>query len=706
MEANKPDDDIGADERHFKREVAKPLGAISIVIIMLSVDELNPVKILCSYFESVKQSTVATAAFILLTLLVIDQAENLIYWGARLFFRSTLNNIFFKSVEIVGAENIPRKGPIILTGNHNNQFVDGIMLLTNCRRDICFMIAEKSWNRPFVGFWARVFKCIPVSRAQDMAKRGSGIVSVSGSTVTGSDTKFLSEIQSGAQVQFAKDEKLFKVKEVVSDTELVIQLDTSSDAPPAPVWESVPYKVLPKVDQSAMYNAVHQGLGEGQCLGIFPEGGSHDRTDLLPLKAGVAIIALDAFRLHKMRVPIIPVGLNYYRGHRFRGRVVIEFGTPEYIPDALYSQYEGDRRGAVDELLHSITTAMRSVIVPAPDYRSLQLIYMVRRLYVHEGRKLTAEQTMDLNRRFAAAYRRILKETEPMSEETQTAAGGQEALAVKSKGEDDLQNVTLSTEDVTHMVELKAELEDYMSALKRLGIRDHQVSQIQWRTMADVVGRLLYLVVCATLGAIPQLMFNLPVMMLAQALASQEQKKALASSSVKLAARDVVMSYTIIYCLCFVPVLYFTYAVLLFLFSGWRLLTIGLFLSLCPLFSLFGVKASEQGVHAYADILPMFLRLRSACRKEQDALPARRFELRAKVRKAVKQIGPQFGGLYYQKDVNWRKGGKELNPQDKGSPGASPSGGRDLSPVPTGSGGSHTEDGVRNRQGAKVSEFA
>lgn len=29
-------------------------------------------------------------------------------------------------------------------------------------------------------------------------------------------------------------------------------------------------------------------------MGIFPEGGSHDRTDLLPLKAGVAVIALEA----------------------------------------------------------------------------------------------------------------------------------------------------------------------------------------------------------------------------------------------------------------------------------------------------------------------------------------------------------------------------------------------------------------------------
>lgn len=62
--------------------------------------------------------------------------------------------------------------------------------------------------------------------------------------------------------------------------------------------------------------------------GIFPEGGSHDRTDLLPLKAGVAAIALGVMDQYNISVPIVPVGLNYFRGHRFRGRVVVEFGEP------------------------------------------------------------------------------------------------------------------------------------------------------------------------------------------------------------------------------------------------------------------------------------------------------------------------------------------------------------------------------------------
>ena len=54
------------------------------------------------------------------------------------------------------------------------------------------------------------------------------------------------------------------------------------------------YKVLPKIDQKEVFTNVFQRLNEGGCIGIFPEGGSHDQTKLLPLKPGVAIMALGA----------------------------------------------------------------------------------------------------------------------------------------------------------------------------------------------------------------------------------------------------------------------------------------------------------------------------------------------------------------------------------------------------------------------------
>ena len=49
-------------------------------------------------------------------------------------------------------------------------------------------------------------------------------------------------------------------------------------------YEGTSYKTAPKVDQTDVYNAVFDRLNAGGCIGIFPEGGSHDRTELLPLK--------------------------------------------------------------------------------------------------------------------------------------------------------------------------------------------------------------------------------------------------------------------------------------------------------------------------------------------------------------------------------------------------------------------------------------
>jgi glycerol-3-phosphate O-acyltransferase/dihydroxyacetone phosphate acyltransferase len=49
-------------------------------------------------------------------------------------------------------------------------------------------------------------------------------------------------------------------------------------------FEGINFLVAPKLDQTEVYDAVHAVLHHGGTIGIFPEGGSHDRTDLLPLK--------------------------------------------------------------------------------------------------------------------------------------------------------------------------------------------------------------------------------------------------------------------------------------------------------------------------------------------------------------------------------------------------------------------------------------
>lgn len=74
------------------------------------------------------------------------------------------------------------------------------------------------------------------------------------------------------------------------------------------------FKVIPKLDQTHVYESVISRLINGQSLGIFPEGGSHDRTEMLPIKAGVSIMALGAMaRDPNCKISIIACGLKYFK---------------------------------------------------------------------------------------------------------------------------------------------------------------------------------------------------------------------------------------------------------------------------------------------------------------------------------------------------------------------------------------------------------
>jgi len=113
------------------------------------------------------------------------------------------------------------------------------------------------------------------------------------------------------------------VVKVVSDTEVIVKEPGLS----APLAEPSQFKLMPKVDQTEVYDSVYDVLQRGSCIGIFPEGGSHDRTELLPLKAGFTIMALGALSKYPdMDLKIVPVGLNYFKAHAFRSMPILFLG--------------------------------------------------------------------------------------------------------------------------------------------------------------------------------------------------------------------------------------------------------------------------------------------------------------------------------------------------------------------------------------------
>jgi glycerol-3-phosphate O-acyltransferase / dihydroxyacetone phosphate acyltransferase len=507
---------------------------------------------------------------------------------------------------VLGKENVPLHGPIIFTGNHMNQFVDGaVMLVTNHHR-LSFLVAEKSFNQRIVGDFARLVSSIPVARPQDTAVKGVGQIRFEGLRLTGQGTAFLS-LKKGDKIRPGRSPDAYKIKLVVSDTVAELALEVGEPSP------------LDEV-------GCHAALAQGSCLAIFPEGGSHDHTDLLPLKVGVAAIAFGALEKYDVNVPIVPVGLNYFRGHRFRGRVVVEFGQPIYLDKKLIQLHRESKRQAYHELLSSVRDGMRSVIVAASDYAELKMIHTARRLYQRPASGITTGDKQDLARRFNAAHR-ILLERE------------KEKCGVSRLPAD--------------LCDLQIRLEKYQDILTQWGLKDYQISHLEQLSFSKMLYSFMHGSFVMILATIPALILNAPVGFAASYWAFTEAKKDLKASRVKLAARDVMLSKKIMFCLVGVPILWVMYALLLLGFSSFSKRTVlFLFLS-CPLFSYLGVMAVEAGMVDIKDLRPAFLRLLPSFRKETARLPAIRSSLQKEVRAMAKKYGPELGALYYGKASEW-----------------------------------------------------
>lgn len=61
-------------------------------------------------------------------------------------------DIFFRDIEARGSHHIPETGPVFFVGApHANQFLDPIVLNRHSGRRISYLIAKKSYDRPFIG---------------------------------------------------------------------------------------------------------------------------------------------------------------------------------------------------------------------------------------------------------------------------------------------------------------------------------------------------------------------------------------------------------------------------------------------------------------------------------------------------------------------------------------------------------------------------
>ncbi|CDK28151.1 unnamed protein product [Kuraishia capsulata CBS 1993] len=558
---------------------------------------------------------------------------------------------FFREIRPRGAFRLPRSGPIIfVAAPHANQFVDPIILMGQVKNEtnlrISFLIAEKSHKRKFIGLISRSQMAIPVARAQDSLKSVSGVIRLDPTNnlkVLGENTRFTTDCESRGLVGLPNSLGSAEIADIESDTVMYLKKpfrysnDQVAEKADALLSSGSPFKTAPRVDQAKVYSRVFEHLSHGQSLGIFPEGGSHDRTDLLPLKAGVAIMALGTMASHPgTKVKIVPCGMNYFHPHKFRSRAIVEFGHPIEVPEELVNRYNSPEtsKDAVRELLDVITKALKSVTVTCPDYETLIVVQMARRLYSNNlSSRLSLESIVEMNRRLVLGYQHF-----------------------KHKPE---------------VQQLKEKILSYNEMLKLMRIPDHLIEEAQ-PTLAIVT--FLRLVANAfqvsILGilALPGFLLFSPVFVATKKISDKKRREALAGSTVKIKGIDVLATWKILVSLGFAPILYTFYSVL-----GTYILKTRYQFETSVIYTFFGLYLvsvvitysalvfGDKGMDNFKSLRPLWLALID--KKGILKLRETREELSREITQAVNDFGPElfpdFSLLDYQEKQEAKRKARE-----------------------------------------------
>lgn len=75
--------------------------------------------------------------------------------------------VYFRRVEVVGLDQVPRQSPVIFVLNHPNALVDPAFLLCLAPRRVSFLAKSPLFRMPVLGFFVRALDCLPVYRQQD-----------------------------------------------------------------------------------------------------------------------------------------------------------------------------------------------------------------------------------------------------------------------------------------------------------------------------------------------------------------------------------------------------------------------------------------------------------------------------------------------------------------------------------------------------------
>jgi glycerol-3-phosphate O-acyltransferase/dihydroxyacetone phosphate acyltransferase len=167
----------------------------------------------------------------------------------------------------------------------------------------------------------------------------------------------------------------------------------------------------PPGGNDAAFGAVRAALSGGAAVALFPEGISHARSALAPLKTGAARIALGTAQSLGSPIPIVPIGLLLDDRAVFRSTARVIVGAP--VPwDDLAGRPDSDS-AAVRDLTSRIQTGLRSVTVSYASWEDARLVALAEAVHAAGGRLQSPGERLAREALGAAALERLRASDDP-----------------------------------------------------------------------------------------------------------------------------------------------------------------------------------------------------------------------------------------------------------------------------------------------------
>ncbi len=74
---------------------------------------------------------------------------------------------YFKKVDVIGVENVPKNKAVLLLGNHQNALLDALLIATKCGRFSYFLTRAAVFKNPMVSKLLKSLQMLPVYRIRD-----------------------------------------------------------------------------------------------------------------------------------------------------------------------------------------------------------------------------------------------------------------------------------------------------------------------------------------------------------------------------------------------------------------------------------------------------------------------------------------------------------------------------------------------------------